>query len=290
MEKVTVVFWDVQHGNAVYINTPNNRHIVIDLGTGSYGDNNLEFSPLLHLKNRWNVNQLDYVIITHPHLDHIDDILNFYELSPKVLTKPNLGEDIIMDLMEKASEEDKPKFEKYLEINRRYVWPVNMLDDPSNPENYGGIIIKNFGTTECSTSNINNYSIITVISFAEKKIVFTGDNESCSLNKLLENENFKEAVKNADILLAPHHGRESGFHSEFVSFVNPKLTVVSDGRFCDSSASSRYSGKSRGMIVKKRSNGKREKRYCVTTRKDGYILVEFGYDEKGESFMEVTIG
>ena len=156
-------------------------------------------------------------------------------------------------------------------------------------DNYGGLVIKNFFTTQCSSSNINNYSIITIISFAGRKIVFTGDNESCSLNKLLENENFKEAVKNADILLAPHHGRESGFHSEFVNLVNPKLTVVSDGRFCDSSASSRYSEKSRGMIVKKRSNGKKEKRYCVTTRKDGCILVKFGYNEERKTFMEVSI-
>jgi competence protein ComEC len=289
MEKVTVVFWDVQHGNAVYINTPNNRHIVIDLGTGSYGDNNLEFSPLLHLKNKWNINQLDYVIITHPHRDHIDDILNFEKLFPNVLLKPSVPKEVIEDLLSQAGEKDKPKFEKYLKLLENYTAPVSSENDPSNPNNYGGLVIRSYFTTQCAPSNINNYSIITVISFAGRKIVFTGDNESCSLNKLLENENFKEAVKNADILLAPHHGRESGFHSEFVSLANPKLTVVSDGRFCDSSASSRYSEKSRGMIVKKRSNGKREKRYCVTTRKDGCILVEFGYNEEGKTFMEATI-
>jgi competence protein ComEC len=46
-------------------------------------DKNATFSPILHLKNNWNVRQLDYVGVTHPHLDHIDDILNFDEVSPK---------------------------------------------------------------------------------------------------------------------------------------------------------------------------------------------------------------
>ncbi|ODS37411.1 MAG: hypothetical protein A7316_09440 [Candidatus Altiarchaeales archaeon WOR_SM1_86-2] len=30
-----IVFWDVQHGSATYIKTPNGKHIVQDLGTGS---------------------------------------------------------------------------------------------------------------------------------------------------------------------------------------------------------------------------------------------------------------
>ncbi len=35
--------WDVQHGNAIYINTPNNKHIVINLGVGEYSGKNESF-------------------------------------------------------------------------------------------------------------------------------------------------------------------------------------------------------------------------------------------------------
>ena len=38
----TVVFWDVQHGHSTYIRTPNDRHIVVDLGTGDYSGKNVE--------------------------------------------------------------------------------------------------------------------------------------------------------------------------------------------------------------------------------------------------------
>jgi beta-lactamase superfamily II metal-dependent hydrolase len=83
-----VVVWDVQHGHATYIRTPNGKHIVIDLGIGSYERSSADFSPLLHLKKEWRVNQLDSVIITHPHRDHIDDIFNFDKLTPKTLSRP----------------------------------------------------------------------------------------------------------------------------------------------------------------------------------------------------------
>ena len=71
-----IVIWDVQHGHGSYLSTPGGQDIVIDLGTGSYGDSNLEFSPLLHLKNKWKVERLDGVIISHPHRDHLDDIFD----------------------------------------------------------------------------------------------------------------------------------------------------------------------------------------------------------------------
>ena len=86
--QVEMVFFDVKHGNSTYIKSPNGKHIIIDLGKGSLKNNNEDFSPLLHLKTNYNVQQLDYVIITHPHKDHIADIMNFTELVPKILGRP----------------------------------------------------------------------------------------------------------------------------------------------------------------------------------------------------------
>ena len=285
MSEAKVVFWDVQHGNAVYINTPNNRHIVIDLGVGSYASGQ-EFSPLRHLKYTYGINQLDYVIITHPHLDHIDDILNFDLLNPKVLLRPkHLSK---KNILQGAREQDMAKFKKYFEIDERYNAPVsNTFNDPSIPENWGGLKIKTFSPKKCSQSNINNHSIVVVIEYEGIKIVFLGDNESCSYNELLDLYEFKETIKNADILLASHHGRESGYHNDFVSLVNPRITVVSDGRFSDTSATNRYSAKSRGWTVYKK-DGSFCKRYCLTTRQDGTIVATFG--NNGENpFLNIKI-
>jgi competence protein ComEC len=281
-----IVFWDVQHGDAVYIKTPNNTHIVRDLGTGSYGSNDSQFSPLVYLKSR-GIAQLDYVIISHPHKDHIDDIMNFDIVDPRVLTRPkSIPKDVIL---EGVREEDRHLFEKYLEIDQRYNRPVSSEENPSLPQNNGGVTILNFFPELLSTSNINNYSVVTVLSYANLKVILAGDNEPPSWEKLLEKDDFVEAIEDADIFFAPHHGRESGYYSELFEYFKPKLTIVSDGRFCDTSATDRYSQVSSGWTVHHR-DGSREKRYCLTTRSDGVIVVELGYTlDRKSNFIKVTI-
>jgi competence protein ComEC len=284
----TVVFWDVQHGHSTYIKTPNDRHIVVDLGTGDYSGKNIEFSPLNHLKNNYRVQRLDYVVITHPHLDHIDDILNFDSLDPKVFHRPKQLTN--EEVMEGFQDKDRKKFEKYCEINNRYNSPIeaDSVNNTSNPENWGGLKIVSFSPTACDHKNFNNHSIVVVIECASTKIVIPGDNEKCSFDELMAKSSFKTAIKDADILLAPHHGRESGFNIDFINQVNPKLTIVSDGRFCDSSANGRYSAKSSGWTVHKKS-GKSETRKCLTTNSDGEVLVKFGYNSENKPYLSVTI-
>ena len=46
----TLVFWDVQHGHATTVTSPNGRIFVVDLGQGSYGSGST-FSPLAFLHN-----------------------------------------------------------------------------------------------------------------------------------------------------------------------------------------------------------------------------------------------
>lgn len=269
-----LVFWDVQHGHATYIQAPNGKHIVVDLGIGSWDDKNNQFSPLLHLKNNYGVRQLDYVIISHPHLDHIDDILNLDGLYPKVLLNPKHITNA--EVLNGVRDQDKPKFEKYCEISDRYNTSVaeNSPDNPKNPDNFGGMKILTFHPTTCDKANFNNHSIVTVIEYLKTKIVIPGDNEKASFDELMKSELFREAVKDSEILLAPHHGRESAFHLDFVNLVNPYLTIVSDGSICDTSANSRYHSKSRGWSVYKKSKMQSTTRYCPTTNSDGEIFVE----------------
>jgi len=280
-----IVFWDVQHGNASYIRTPNGKHIACDLGTGSYESGSKEFSPLLHLENKWGVKQLDYVIITHPHKDHIDDMMNFDKLSPRVFMRPrHLPKE---EIMKNVRKQDKPLFKKYFEIDEKYTKDVPESENPRLPANNGGVNIEVFTPTSCSTSNINNHSIVTVLSYAESKVILTGDNEPPSWKELLGKASFVNSKKGADILLAPHHGRDSGFYKELFDHFSPYLTVISDGRWCDTSATDRYDDVTKGWKVYYRSGGE-EKRYCLTTRNDGYVVVKLGYNPGKKPYIHVT--
>lgn len=266
-KQAVMTVYNVQLGLAVHVKAPNGKYIIIDLGTGVSGGGNE--SPLLKRRN----DNIGYMIITHPHLDHIDDILHFDVNSPTTLRRAS--EITNAEVMQGVRECDKPKFRKYCEINDRYSSPVSATTDPSNPDNYGGLSIGTFSTGLCDKSNFNNFSIITVFQLAGCKIVVCGDNETESLDTLMGRASFKEAVKNADILVAPHHGRDSGYYDDFVSLVNPLLTIISDTYYSDASAVDKYREKTRGWTVWNK-NGGSDKRYCLTTRSDGDVQVVFG--------------
>lgn len=284
---LTIVFWDVQHGNAVYIKTPASKHIVQDLGTGSYKGIGRDFSPLLHLKYKYSINQLDDVIITHPHADHLDDILNFDRLSPRVLHRPN---HLTNEEIWAGNQNANPDIiQKYLEINDRYNQPLSDESDPSRPSNNGGVDIRFFVSRSCSRSNLNNHSMVTVISYETCKVLIPGDNESSSWHELLKIDGFIEAISKTDILVAPHHGRDSGFCSDIFNYFKPRLTVISDSRFGDTSATSRYDQVTQGWQVHRR-NGQDIERKCVTTRADGVINIDMGRNsDTGRAFISVTI-
>lgn len=285
-DQVSMVFWDVQHGHSAYVRSPNGRHIVIDLGTGSYGSKP-EFSPLLHLRDNYGIQRLDYVIITHPHVDHIDDILNFDSLNPKVLQRPkHLDKKPILDA---ATEKERPKLVKYFEITERYnqTIPDDSPDNPRNPANYGGLKIHTFTPRGCSQNNINNHSVVVFFEYAGIKALLPGDNEPPSWNELKKMAGFLDITKDLNVLLAPHHGRNSGFDNDTMTHFNPRITVVSDGQYCDSSATARYTEKSRGLMVCKK-DGTKQRRHCLTTRKDGPVFVSFGKNNGGGP-LQITI-
>jgi beta-lactamase superfamily II metal-dependent hydrolase len=287
MNMTEMKVWDVEHGLAIYIKSPNDKNIVIDLGQGSW-NNDSEFSPLEHLYYNYNIRTIDYLIITHPHLDHIDDILNINLFDVKVLSRPKhlTTNDINNSNTSQngLSSEAKDKINKYLELNQNFIFPVTENINPFNPNNFGGLKIRTFLDDECATSNINNHSIITVLEYANSKIVICGDNESCSYNKLLEQDNFKNTIKDADILVASHHGRKSGYHKEFFELVNPRATIISDNQRGSTDFTDTYSRKSRGCKNVFKDDTQITKN-TLTTRSNGRIKVSFGL----ENFLKIDI-
>lgn len=273
----TMTVWDVQLGLAIHIKAPNGKYIVIDLGTGTYESGN---SYPLRKRSGDNI---AYMIITHPHLDHISDILNFDNNPPKILTRPLLLTN--EEVMEGVRYCDMAKFKKYCEINDRYISPVEYDDEnyTGNSDNYGGLEIQTFSTSDCDHTNFNNFSILTVFTLSDIKVVVCGDNEKESFDKLMKQSDFQDAVRDADVLVAPHHGRESAYHSDFVTLVNPRITIISDTKKTDASAVDKYTNMSRGWEV----NG--QERKCLTTRKDGDITVKFGECDDPQYYGTLSI-
>ncbi|MBI5205883.1 MAG: MBL fold metallo-hydrolase [Nitrospirae bacterium] len=281
MSNLRVICWNVEHGNAAYIQTPTLKHIALDLGSEP------DFSPLTFLKTDFHIDHLDEVIISHPHTDHLTDILNFDGLSPKVLSRPkHLTES---EIRAANRREDASIIDKYIEINNRFNSPLASESNPELPQNNGGVVFHTFKDTATSTANINNHGLVIVLEYLNCKIIFPGDIESPTWAALLQRRDFVTAISDADILIASHHGREAGFYGDLFKVFKPKLTIISDGRFRDTSATARYSAVSDGWTVHRRDKSlNSEERKCITTRQDGHIDIEIWKNDKGQTVLSVT--
>ena len=222
-------------------------------------------------------------------MDHIEDILNFDLLDPRILVRPNhLTADDINNGHTTVEPTAAQIYKKYLEIDAKYRGPVPTTNNPWKATDNGGVYIANFHPVNSPKTNLNNHSIVTVIEYEGVKILIPGDNEPSSWEELLADRTFREAIANTHVLVAPHHGRESGFHSELFDHISPLLTIISDGRTVDTSATGRYSTMTEGWRVLRR-NGTYENRKCVTTRNDGTIETIIQPQQSGTGSLEVII-
>ena len=272
--------WDVSHGSAVWVKFPNGRHMVVDLGADGSGADC--FSPLRVMKTVHRVPKLDYAVVTHGHADHLDDIFRLHELYyPGVLYTPrHLSDD---EIRAGNRNGDITLVERYLLVRQAYTSPVLFDQDATLSANNGEVSFQVFIPTQCSRQNLNNHSLVLVLSYFGMKIVIPGDNESPSWNELMHNAHFNIAVQNTTVLIASHHGREAGFCAELLDLMKPQLVVISDGAASDTSVTGRYSEEASGCLVQNAA-GRVDTRKCLTTRQDGHITLKFGLNYNQPTF------
>lgn len=286
-----VVIWDVQHGSAAFIKTPTGRTLAVDLGTGSFKNPaDVTFSPLCHLRYTWNYTALDALIITHPHKDHLEDIVNLHLVKPKVIVAPRrIDRRLVLQGNQGKDTSFIDTYFQWLDTYRGAVSVENSLDN----ERAWGCSIKWFFPVYAG-SNLNNYSIVVVISYAGSTVVIPGDNEASSWKSLLEGAGFVSAISNTNVYVTAHHGRESGYHADLFKHFKPSLCVVSDTTDIPTSATDKYTYHAQGWNVYNRETGKYEPRKTVTTRSDDAIYIKCWPEWSAQegcikNFMEVRI-
>lgn len=266
MRSVEMTVFNVGHGNSIYVKMLE-KHVMLDCGADEDGG----FSPSNWLRNERNVTKLDYLLISHPHIDHIRDIMNIDNiLQPHIFSRNRVI------TAQKIKEENEEVFDiygnlfkKYEQMDSDYAGTPDPNESPDLSEWAGEGKIVTFANTDQSMK-INDLSLVAFIQYGNHVMLYGGDLGKQGWNSLLSKKYFTDWLKMTDVLIASHHGRESGYSAEIFKYCKPQLTIVSDGRFGDASAILRYSSVTSGMLVKRR-NGYLENRKVVTTRKDGHI-------------------
>ncbi len=86
------------------------------------------------------------------------------------------------------------------------------------------LFIEFFNTNPGAFVESNDSSLIVLINYKDKKILYTGDSSS-----LIE-EKFADEIGNVDILKVSHHGSEYSTSEKFLSKIFPEYSVISAGK------------------------------------------------------------
>lgn len=199
-----VHYLDVGQGDSIFVELPNNETMLIDAAESYQSENIINY-----LKNL-NYQKIDYVIGTHPHTDHIGglkDIINTFEIGkifmPKVVSITNTYESLLMAIKDKN-----------LKINTAKAG-TSIIDTDALKIN---ILAPNNSTY----TELNNYSVVTKITYGTTKFLFMGDAEKLSENEIKENVT-------ADVIKIGHHGSNTSSSIDFIKKVNAKYGIISVG-------------------------------------------------------------
>ena len=199
-----VVMFEVGEADCHLIKYPYNKNtILIDTGKNEYKIKN-EVIPYL---KSIGIKKIDYLIITHGDEDHIGGaitLINNFQVKNVILNKgtfTDLEKELIKNL-------NKKKIPYQININK-----INL-------SNHTIYLLNN-----TKYNNENDNSIITYFTYQKYKFLYMGDASITTEDNLLENYN----LNTISILKVGHHGSNTSSSKDFISQINPSISLISVG-------------------------------------------------------------
>ena len=209
-----IYFIDVGQGDSTLIVTPHNKTILID-GGGSENYDVGKNTLLPYLLDR-KITKIDYVIISHFDTDHVGGILTILEELP------------VKKLIIGKQYESSENYEKFMNIikEKNILTKVVSKGDVINIEKKIQIKVL-FPEKELIGENaLNNNSLVFKLKYNIFSMLFTGDIEQITEEKLVEM--YTKELKSTVLKIA-HHGSKSSSIQRFLELVDPKIALIGVG-------------------------------------------------------------
>lgn len=267
-----ILVWDVEHGCCVMVQhvTPvgldqvlGGRLAMIDSGSS------VGFRPSQYIRALGR-NRLDYLFVTNADQDHMSDLAGLADAGIEIATlirNPSYTGDEMRHI-KLVSGPLTNDASWYIQACRAFTGghPETPFDQGMN-----GISYKSFWNSYAQFQDTNNLSLAVFIKYGNFKMLFPGDLEGPGWRALLQRPEFRAELAGTNVLMASHHGRESGYCEDIFEYFTPDCVVISDKPIVHSTQEMvpDYRKVVRENGVRVRTTMK--DRHVLTTRRDGSI-------------------
>ena len=193
-------------------------------------------NPIVYLKENIGKLEIFRFIISHPDMDHIDGIQDLFT-EFKIYNTWDTNNNKSIDMNDYFAGYNKDDWRFYTQLRGGNVSRTTRLTyyDTDSCLYFNEDRIKILSPSQELVKNANesgdynDLSYVLLFSVRKKsggfwKIIFAGDSDDHSWDQILKK--YKTEVSNIDVLLAPHHGRDSKRNYDFLKVLNPKVTLL----------------------------------------------------------------
>jgi len=202
-DPVEITFLDVDQGDAVLIRAPEGQTALVDAGPG------IDLTAALA---ELGVTQLDLVVATHPHADHIGGMHPVLESVP------------VRFYMDNGQPHTTTTYMTVMQALRQRP-DITYLEAVPRTLQLGSVSIEVLPLPEQASSNLNDHSVGLVVTHGEFRAFLSGDSERPELMHFVQ----EGVVPDVTLLKAPHHGSDDAVSDVFLRIARPEVVVISVG-------------------------------------------------------------
>lgn len=252
--ELRATFVDIGQGDATLVDFPDGRLALIDTGRGGRHPAVRELRALLEARRR---SRIDLVVLTHGHPDHYGGL-------SELVGEIEIGEIWVNGQL--LSEERDDATARLLSAAMAHGAQLRFAPELCDSrKEFGGASLEVLWPCPRydPALGLNDNSITLRLTFGRRSILFTGDLEQESEQRLLASGR----IGPADVLQVAHHGSRTSSTAGFVAAVRPSLAVISCG------AGNRYGHPSTAVVARLRDVGAEVHR---TDQRGGLIVTTDG--------------